>query len=36
MQFHSQLLSDPEKESIHAEALRILWEAGVKFTATRP
>ena len=31
MQFHSQLLSDAEKEKIHEESLRILWEAGVKF-----
>ncbi len=31
MQFQSKLLSDAEKERIHKEALRILWEAGVKF-----
>jgi len=31
MQFHSQLLSDAEKEGIHQESLRILAEAGVKF-----
>jgi len=31
MQFQSQILSDVEKEHIHAETLRILWEAGVKF-----
>jgi len=31
MQFHSQLLSNYEKEDIHMEALRILREAGVKF-----
>jgi trimethylamine:corrinoid methyltransferase-like protein len=31
MQFQSQLLSDAEKEKIHEETLRILWEAGVKF-----
>lgn len=31
MQFRSQLLSDAEKERIHADALRVLWEAGVKF-----
>jgi len=31
MQFQSQLLSNYEKEDIHKEALRILWEAGVKF-----
>jgi trimethylamine--corrinoid protein Co-methyltransferase len=31
MQFQSRLLSDSEKERIHEESLRILWEAGVKF-----
>jgi trimethylamine--corrinoid protein Co-methyltransferase len=31
MKFQSQILSDAEKETIHAETLRILWEAGVKF-----
>lgn len=31
MQFQCQLLSDAEKEKIHAGALRVLWEAGVKF-----
>ena len=31
MRFQSQLLSDPEKEKIHKETLRILWEAGVRF-----
>ena len=31
MQFQSQILSGAEKEHIHVETLRILWEAGVKF-----
>jgi trimethylamine--corrinoid protein Co-methyltransferase len=31
MQFKCQLLSDTEKEQVDQEALRILWEAGVKF-----
>lgn len=31
MQFHSQLLSESEKEQIHRESLRILAEAGVRF-----
>jgi len=31
MQFQCQLLSEAEKEKIHEESLRILWEAGVKF-----
>lgn len=31
MQLRSQLLSEAEKEQIHTESLRILWEAGVKF-----
>ena len=31
MQFQSQLLSDIEKEKVHKEALRILWEAGIRF-----
>jgi trimethylamine--corrinoid protein Co-methyltransferase len=31
MKFQSQILSDAEKEQIHAETLRILWEAGVKY-----
>jgi trimethylamine--corrinoid protein Co-methyltransferase len=33
MKLQSQLLSDAEKERIHEEALRILWEAGVKFNS---
>jgi trimethylamine--corrinoid protein Co-methyltransferase len=31
MWFQSQILSEAEKEKIHAETLRILWEAGVKY-----
>lgn len=31
MKFQSQILSQSEKEKIHAETLRILWEAGVKY-----
>ena len=31
MKFQSQILSEAEKEKIHAETLRILWEAGVKY-----
>jgi trimethylamine--corrinoid protein Co-methyltransferase len=31
MKFQSQILSEAEKEKIHQESLRILWEAGVKF-----
>lgn len=31
MKFQSQILSEAEKEQIHAETLRILWEAGVKY-----
>jgi trimethylamine--corrinoid protein Co-methyltransferase len=31
MKFQSQILSDTEKEQIHTETLRILWEAGVKY-----
>ena len=31
MRFQSQILSEAEKEKIHQETLRILWEAGVKF-----
>ncbi len=31
MQLQSQILSEAEKEKIHAETLHILWEAGVKF-----
>ena len=35
MQFKCQLLSEAEKEQIHRESLRILWEAGVKFHSQR-
>ncbi len=35
MQLISQILSDAEKESLHAETLRILWEAGVKFNSQK-
>jgi trimethylamine--corrinoid protein Co-methyltransferase len=35
MQFKCQLLSDAEKEQVHQEALRILWEAGVKFYSAK-
>ncbi|MEW6239371.1 MAG: trimethylamine methyltransferase family protein [Chloroflexota bacterium] len=31
MRFQCRLLSDAEKEKIHEDALRVLWEAGVKF-----
>jgi trimethylamine---corrinoid protein Co-methyltransferase len=31
MKFQSQILSDAEKEQVHTETLRILWEAGVKY-----
>jgi len=31
MKFQSQILSENEKEQIHVETMRILWEAGVKF-----
>src|SRR3972149_6754485 len=31
MRFHSQLLTDSEKEQIHKETLRILGETGVLF-----
>ena len=31
MRFHSQLLSDSEKEQIHKETLQILGEAGVRY-----
>lgn len=31
MRFHSQLLTDSEKEQIHQEALKILQETGAKF-----
>ena len=31
MQLQTKILSDAEKEKIHEETLRILWEAGVKF-----
>jgi trimethylamine:corrinoid methyltransferase-like protein len=35
MRFQSQILSDAEKEHIHTETLRILWEAGVKFLSQK-
>ncbi len=31
MKFQCKLLSDAEKEQVHTESLRILWETGVKF-----
>ena len=31
MRFQSQLLSDNEKEHVHQETLRILFEAGILF-----
>jgi trimethylamine---corrinoid protein Co-methyltransferase len=31
MKFQSQILSEAEKELVHSETLRILWEAGVKY-----
>ncbi|MEW6030112.1 MAG: trimethylamine methyltransferase family protein [Chloroflexota bacterium] len=31
MRFQCRLLSDAEKEKIHEDALRVLWEAGVRF-----
>lgn len=35
MQFKCQLLSEAEKDRIHQEALRILWQAGVRFYSQR-
>jgi len=35
MQLKSQILSTAEKERVHAETLRILWEAGVKFNSQK-
>ena len=35
MQFQCQLLSEAEKKRIHTEALRILWNAGVKFNSQK-
>ena len=31
MRFHSQVLTDSEKEQVHNETLRVLGEAGVRF-----
>src|SRR5512139_283383 len=36
MRFQSQLLSDSEKEKVHHETLRILYEAGILFHSTKP
>jgi trimethylamine:corrinoid methyltransferase-like protein len=36
MRFQSQLLSESEKEKVHQETLRILFEAGVLFHSPGP